>query len=159
VANPYKYRDLFKPILNTAARQAYRMKEGFAPGLKKAQESPYTQAYWDLVTKKKGRAAQIFAVGAPIYAGSKLQGLVPERAEEVVTEDKEEIIEGGDGKKDSVLITEKEKKEILPDEIEVSEETNFNDDNENSSQKKGEALMDQSNMYMGDMDNDSLNRI
>ena len=159
MANPYKYRDLFKPILNTAARQAYRMKEGFAPGLKKAQESPYTQAYWDLVTKKKGRAAQIFAVGAPIYAGSKLQGLVPERAEEVVTEDKEEIIEGGDGKKDSVLITEKEKKEILPDEIEVSEETNFNDDNENSSQKKGEALMDQSNMYMGDMDNDSLNRI
>ena len=72
MANPYKYRDLFKPILNTAARQAYRMKEGFAPGLKKAQESPYTQAYWDLVTKKKGRAAQIFAVGAPIYAGSKL---------------------------------------------------------------------------------------
>jgi len=159
VANPYKYRDLFKPILNTAARQAYRMKEGFAPGLKKAQESPYTQAYWDLVTKKKGRAAQVFAVGAPIYAGSKLQGLIPERAEEVVTEDKEEIIEEGDGKKDSVLITEKEASEILPDEIDVSEETNFDDDNENSSQKKGEALMDQSNLYMGDMDNDSLNRI
>ena len=159
MANPYKYRDLFKPILNTAARQAYRMKEGFAPGLKKAQESPYTQAYWDLVTKKKGRAAQVFAVGAPIYAGSKIAGLVPERAEEVVTEDKEEIIEENDGKKDSVLITEEEKKEILPDEIEVSEETNFDDDNENSSQKKGEALMDQSNMYMGDMDNDSLSRI
>jgi len=159
VANPYKYRDLFKPILNTAARQAYRMKEGLAPGLKKAQESPYTQAYWDLVTKKKGRAAQVFAVGAPIYAGSKLQGLVPERAEEVVTEDKEEIIEEKDGKKDSVLISEKEAAEILPDEIDVSEETNFDDDNENSSQKKGEALMDQSNMYMGDMDNDSLNRI
>ena len=135
------------------------MKEGFAPGLKKAQESPYTQAYWDLVTKKKGRAAQVFAVGAPIYAGSKIAGLVPERAAEIVTEDKEEIIEENDGKKDSVLITEEEKKEILPDEIEVSEETNFDDDNENSSQKKGEALMDQSNMYMGDMDNDSLSRI
>ena len=157
MGNPYKYRDLFKPILNTAARQAYRMKEGFAPGLKKAQESPYTQAYWDLVTKKKGRVAQVFAIGAPIYAGSKLQGLVPERAEEVVTEDKEEIID--DGKKDSVLITEEEKKEILPEDIEVSEETNFDDDNENSSQKKGQALMDQSNLYMGDMDNDSLNRI
>ena len=159
MANPYKYRDLFKPILNTAARQAYRMKEGFAPGLKKAQESPYTQAYWDLVTGKKGKAAQAFSTIAPIYAGSKVQGLVPERAAEVVTEDKEEIIEEGDGKKDSVLITEAEKKEILPDEIEVSEETNFDDDNENSSQKKGEALMDQSNMYMGDMDNDSLSRI
>ena len=159
MGNPYKYRDLFKPILNTAARQAYRMKEGFAPGLKKAQESPYTKAYWDLVTKKKGRAAQVFAVGAPIYAGSKLQGLVPERAAEVVTEDKEEIIEEGEGKKDSVLITEEEKKEILPDEIEVSEETNFDDADENNSQKKGQALMDQSNMYMGDMDNDSLSRI
>ena len=159
MANPYKYRDLFKPILNTAARQAYRMKEGFAPGLKKAQESPYTQAYWDLVTGKKGKAAQGFAIGAPIYAGSKLQGLVPERAAEVVTEDKEEIIEEGDDKKDSVLITEEEKKEILPDEIEVSEETNFDDADENSSQKKGMALMDQSNMYMGDMDNDSLSRI
>ena len=159
MANPYKYRDLFKPILNTAARQAYRMKEGFAPGLKKAQESPYTQAYWDLVTGKKGKAAQAFSTIAPIYVGSKFQGLVPERAAEVVTEDKEEIIEEGDGKKDSVLITEEEKKEILPDEIDVSEETNFDDDNENSSQKKGQALMDQSNMYMGDMDNDSLSRI
>ena len=135
------------------------MKEGFAPGLKKAHDSPYTQAYWDLVTGKKGKAAQAFSTIAPIYAGSKVQGLVPERAAEVVTEDKEEIIEEGDGKKDSVLITEAEKKEILPDEIEVSEETNFDDDNENSSQKKGEALMDQSNMYMGDMDNDSLSRI
>ncbi len=159
MGNPYKYRDLFKPILNTAARQAYRMKEGFAPGLKKAQESPYTKAYWDLASGKKGKAAQIFSIGAPIYAGHKLAGLIPERAEEVVTEDKEEIIKEGDGKKDSVLITEEEKKEILPDEIDVSEETNFDDDNENSSQKKGQALMDQSNMYMGDMDNDSLSRI
>jgi|TARA_Y100000310_G_scaffold192916_1_gene192828 hypothetical protein len=135
------------------------MKEGFAPGLKKAQESPYTKAYWDLASGKKGKAAQIFSIGAPIYAGHKLAGLIPERAEEVVTEDKEEIIKEGDGKKDSVLITEEEKKEILPDEIDVSEETNFDDDNENSSQKKGQALMDQSNMYMGDMDNDSLSRI
>tara|TARA_R100000501_G_C2624300_1_gene117554 strand:+ start:265 stop:2145 length:1881 start_codon:yes stop_codon:yes gene_type:complete len=135
------------------------MKEGFAPGLKKAQESPYTKAYWDLASGKKGKAAQIFSIGAPIYAGHKLAGLIPERGEEVVTEDKEEIIKEGDGKKDSVLITEEEKKEILPDEIDVSEETNFDDDNENSSQKKGQALMDQSNMYMGDMDNDSLSRI
>ena len=125
MANPYKYRDLFKPILNTAARQAYRMKEGFAPGLKKAQESPYTQKYWDMVSGREGRAKQLFAVGAPIYAGSKVAGLVPERAEEVVTEDKEEIIEETNGKKDSVLITEEEKKEILPEEIEISEETNF----------------------------------
>ena len=159
MANPHKYRDLFKPILNTAARQAYRMKEGFAPGLKKAQESPYTQKYWDMVSGREGRAKQLFAVGAPIYAGSKVAGLVPERAEEVVTEDKEEIIEETNGKKDSVLITEEEKKEILPEEIEISEETNFDSEDENSSQKKGQALMDQSNDYMGDYDNDSLNRI
>ena len=159
MGNPYKYRELFKPILNTAARQAYRMKEGFAPGLKKAQESPYTKAYWDLASGKHGKIGQGFAIGAPIYAGSKLQGLIPERAEEVVTEEKEEIIEKDNGKKDSVLITEKEAAEILPEDIEVSEETNFDDDGENSSQKKGEALMDQSNLYMGDMDNDSLNRI
>ena len=135
------------------------MKEGFAPGLKKAQESPYTKAYWDLASGKKGKVAQIFSIGAPIYAGHKLAGLVPERAEEVVTEDKEEIIEEKDGTKSSVLITEEEEKEILPDDIDVKEETNFDDDNENSSQKKGEALMDQSNEFMGDYDNDSLNRI
>ena len=99
MANPYKYRDLFKPILNTAARQAYRMKEGFAPGLKKAQESPYTKAYWDLASGKKGKWGQGFAVGAPIYAGSKLQGLVPERAEEIVSEEKGEITETDDGTK------------------------------------------------------------
>lgn len=158
MANPYKFRDLFKPILNEAARQAYRMKEGIAPGLKKAQESPYTKAYWDLASGKKGRLKQGFAIGAPIYAGSQLTGLVPERAEEVVTDtEKEEIIE--DGTKDSVLITEEEKKEILPEEIEIQEATNFDDSDENNSQKKGEALMDQSNEFMGDYDNESLNRI
>ena len=155
MANPYKYRDLFKPILNTAARAAYKMKEEFGPGIRKAQQSPYTKAYWDLASGKKGKIAQGFAIGAPIYAGSKLQGLVPERAEEVVTEDKEEIIEN----KDSILITEEEKKEILPEEIEISEEIPTDGGDENSSQKKGQALMDQSNMYMGDMDNDSLSRI
>ena len=106
MANPYKYRDLFKPILNTAARAAYKMKEEFGPGIRKAQQSPYTQAYWDLASGKKGKIAQGFAIGAPIYAGSKLQGLVPERAEEIVTEEKEEIVED----KDSLLITEEEKK-------------------------------------------------
>jgi len=155
VANPYKYRDLFKPILNTAARAAYKMKEDFGPGIRKAQQSPYTQAYWDLASGKKGRIAQGFAIGAPIYAGSKLQGLVPERAEEVVTEEKEEVVEN----KDSILITEEEKQEILPEEIEISEEIPNDGSDENSSQKKNEALMDQSSMYMGDMDNDSLNRI
>ena len=158
MANPYKYRDLFKPILNKAARQAYRMKEGIAPGLKKAQESPYTKAYWDLATGKRGKLGAAFAIGAPIYAGSKIAGLVPERAEEIVTDTtKEEVIE--DGTKDSVLITEEEKKEIIPDEIEMQESANFDDDDENSSQKKGQALMDQSNDFMGDYDNDSLNRI
>ena len=155
MANPYKYRDLFKPILDTASRAAYRMKEGIAPGLKKAQESPYTQAYWDMVTKKQGRAKQLFAIGAPIYAGTKLQGLVPERAEEIVTEEKEEIIEPDK----SILITEEEKKEILPADVEISQEIITDGGDENSSAKKNEALMDQSNLYMGDMDNDSLNRI
>lgn len=157
--NPYKYRDLFKPILNKAAREAYRMKEGFGAGLRAAQDSPYTKAYWDLASGKQGRAKQLFAVGAPIYAGHKLAGLVPERAEEVVTDvKKEEVIE--DNKKDeSVLISESEKKEIIPSEIEVSEEIPVNGADENSTQQKDQALLDQSNMYMGDMDNDSLNRI
>ena len=154
--NPYKYRDLFKPILNTAARAAYKMKANVAPGLKKAQESPYTQGYWDLVTKKRGRAAQLFAIGAPIYAGHKIAGLVPERAEEIVTEDKEELIEEKDGKKDSVLITEEEKKEIIPEDIEVGEDVNY-DDAEETKIDKANALLDQSNEFMGDYDNDSLN--
>ncbi|MAF43971.1 MAG: hypothetical protein CMI54_07410 [Parcubacteria group bacterium] len=156
MANPYKYRDLFKPILNTAARAAYKMKEAVEPGLRKAQQSPYTKAYWDLASGKKGRAAQVFAIGAPIYAGSKVAGLVPERAEEVVTDvKKEEIIEPDK----SILISEEEKKEILPEDVEISQEIPSDGDGENSSQKKDEALMDQSNMYMGDMDNESLNRI
>ena len=157
--NPYRYRDLFKPILNTAARQAYRMKEGFAPGLKKMQESPYTKAYWDLASGKKGRIKQAFAVGAPIYAGHKLAGLIPERAEEIVTDVKEEEVIEDNKKDDSVLITEKERQEIIPEEIEVSEEVPGNGANENSSEEKSQALMDQSNMYMGDMENDSLQRI
>ena len=66
MANPYKYRDLFKPILDTAARAAYKMKEGIGPGLRKAQQSPYTQAYWDLASGKKGKWGQGFAIGAPI---------------------------------------------------------------------------------------------
>jgi len=156
VANPYKYRDLFKPILDTASRAAYRMKEAVGPGIRKAQQSPYTKAYWDLASGRKGRLAQGFAIGAPIYAGSKVAGLVPERAEEVVTDvKKEEIIEPDQ----SVIITEKEKKEILPEDVEISQEIPNDGRDENSSEKKGEALMDQSNMYMGDMDNESLNRI
>jgi hypothetical protein len=156
VANPYKYRDLFKPILNTASRAAYKMKEAVGPGLRKAQQSPYTKAYWDLASGKKGKIAQGFAIGAPIYAGSKVAGLVPERAEEVVTDvKKEEIIEPDK----SILISEKEKKEILPESVEIDQEIPNDGSDENSTQKKDEALMDQSNMYMGDMDNESLNRI
>jgi len=156
VANPYKYRDLFKPILNTAARAAYRMKEAVGPGIRRAQESPYTKAYWDLASGRKGRMKQLFAVGAPIYAGSKVAGLVPERAEEIVTDvKKEEIIEPDQ----SVIISEKEKKEILPEDVEISQEIPTDGDGENSEQKKDKALMDQSNMYMGDTDNESLNRI
>jgi len=156
VANPYKYRDLFKPILNAASRAQYKMKEDFGPAFRKAAENPYVKGYWDLASGKKGRLKQGFAIGAPIYAGSKLQGLVPERAEEVVTDvKKEEIIEPDD----SVIISEKEQKEILPEEIEISEEIPTDGADENSSEKKGEALMDQTNMFMGDMDNESLNRI
>ena len=156
MANPYKYRDLFKPILNAASRAQYKMKEDFGPAFRKAAENPYVKGYWDLASGKKGRLKQGFAIGAPIYAGSKLQGLVPERAEEVVTDvKKEEIIEPDD----SVIISEKEQKEILPEEIEISEEIPTDGADENSSEKKGEALMDQTNMFMGDMDNESLNRI
>ena len=156
MANPYKYRDLFKPILNTASRAAYKMKEAVGPGIRKAQQSPYTKAYWDLASGKKGKVAQGFAIGAPIYAGHKLAGLVPERAEEIVTDvKKEEIIEPDK----SILITEEEKKEILPESIEIDQEIPNDSSDENSSEKKGEALMDQSNMYMGDTDNESLNRI
>ena len=157
--NPYRYRDLFKPILNRAAREAYRMKEGFGAGLRTAQESPYTKKYWDLASGKEGRIKQAFAVGAPIYAGHKLAGLVPERAEEIVTDVKKEEVIEDDKKDESVLITEKEKKEIIPEEIEVSEEIPGEGASANSSEEKSKALMDQSDMYMGDMDNDSLNRI
>jgi len=157
--NPYRYRDLFKPILNRAAREAYRMKEGFGAGLRTAQESPYTKKYWDLASGKEGRIKQAFAVGAPIYAGHKLAGVVPERAEEIVTDVKKEEVIEDDKKDESVLITEKEKKEIIPEEIEVSEEIPGEGASANSSEEKSQALMDQSDMYMGDMDNDSLNRI
>ncbi len=156
MGNPYKYRDLFKPILNAAERARYKMKEDFGPAFRKAQENPYVKGYWDLASGKKGRLKQGFALGAPIYAGHKLAGLVPERAEEVVTDvEQEEIIEPDD----SVIISEKEQKEILPEEIEISEEIPTDGADENSSEKKSEALMDQTNMFMGDMDNESLNRI
>ncbi len=104
MGNPYKYRDLFKPILNAAERARYKMKEDFGPAFRKAQENPYVKGYWDLASGKKGRLKQGFALGAPIYAGHKLAGLVPERAEEVVTDvEQEEIIEPDDNRLPDIL--------------------------------------------------------
>ena len=148
MANPYKFRKLFKPI-KEATRDAYQA----------AVENPYVQNYADVVAGKRGRIAQAFGVTAPIYASNKITEMaVPQRtsepAEKEVTED---ITVEETPKEDNVLI---EENEIQIDPGSAAESDNVSDSGGASNEETtSSALVDQSNEYMGSYDNDSLARI
>ena len=129
MGNPFM-RSLFKPILNTASRNAYKMRNS-AQELGKAArdsgaqiyDSPYYKAYMEAAMGKAGpttfgpftggkRIKQITALGTPIYAYDKLSDLTdlpfrtttPEKQEEPVVEEEESILveEKNDGTEEKV---------------------------------------------------------
>jgi hypothetical protein len=175
MGNPFM-RSLFKPILNTASRSAYKIRDS-AQELGKAArdsgakiyDSPYYKAYVEAAKGKAGpttfgpftggkRIKQITALGTPIYAYDKLSDLTdlpfrtttPEKEEEKVIEDDK-----------SILIEEPESKqdEKVSEEIEVQEDVLATNEDTSSTQTTDTALVEQNNLYSGLIENDSLKRI
>ena len=152
MVNPYKFRKLFKPI-----------KEATSDAYKAAVENPYVQNYADVVGGKKGRIAQGFGIGAPVYATNKIVDMaVPQRTvepEKIIEEQEDITVEAGP-EKDNILIQENEV-QIDPGDADAADEsTNVSDEADSSnSDTTTSALVDQSNKYMDSYDNDSLARI
>ena len=164
------YRSLFKPILNKASRSAYRMR-GTAKEFTKAADaageriynSPYYKAYMNAARGKEGKFKQAVAIGTPIYAYNKLTDLggMPFRTTEPekVEEDKDVTAKDPPGEHDDILVTEKDKKETVDENTEISEETLTTDDGISDQESTNQALVEQNNLYGGLIENDSLRRI
>ena len=140
--------------------------EGLGGAYRQAKQNPYVVDAVDKMAGNQGRFKQglswAYTAGVPIYAGSKLAGLVPERTEEVkekVTEEVTETTEKNGTQKDSVLITKEEAEEIIPEEIEIDESAGSDGANATAEDIKSAALVDQTNLYAGETDNDSISRI
>ena len=124
-------------------------------------KSPYYKAYMDAARGKSGKVKQAVALGIPIYAYNKLGDLTglpfratePEKKEEVTTESKPPK------KDDNILVTEKDRKETVDESTEVNEETLTDDSNVSDDSTNNQSLVEQSNIYAGLIDNDSLQRI
>ena len=149
MVNPYKFRKLFKPI-KEATRDAYDA----------AVENPYIQNYADVVAGKKGRIAQGFGIGAPVYATNKIIDMaVPQRTTEPekIIEDEVDITVEAGPENDNILIDENE---IQIDAGDIDTNTNVSAaGGSSSSDTTTSALVDQTNQFMGAYDNDSLARI
>ena len=101
MGNPF-LRPLFKPILNKAARQAYRYTgtaQDFATRAADAAK-PYVRNYMDAAAGNQGRFKQAVALGGPLAA----YGAYPERTTDP-------IIEEETPKKESDII-EKDKEDL-----------------------------------------------
>ena len=159
-------RPIFKPILNAAARQAYKMRGSageFTKGTRKAGEkiynSPYYKAYMDAAKGKQGRFKQALAIGAPIYAYSKLDDIIPTRTTPPTDVDIGKEKEVKPPKDDLTTFPEKEKNKTVDENTEVKEETLTTDENVSDTETTDQGLVEQSNLYAGLIDNDSLARI
>ena len=122
--------------------------------------SPYYKAYMDAARGKSGRVKQAVALGTPIYAYNKLGDLtgLPFRTTEPEKEvEKQEDITVKE--KDNLLVTENDKKETVDEHTEVNEETLTDDSNVSDDSTNNQSLVEQSNIYAGLIDNDSLQRI
>jgi hypothetical protein len=160
MGNPFM-RSLFKPILNTASRSAYKMRgsaQEFSQAARKAGEeiynSPYYKMYTDAARGKQGRVKQGLAIGTPIYAYNKLSDLtgLPFRT----TEPEKEEVEI----QEDVKVEDPKQKEIKVDEdTEVKEEVIATGEDTSNTQTTDKALVEQSNLYAGLIENDSLERI
>ena len=156
--NPF-IRPLFKPILNKAARSAYRMTGTAQEFATRAAEKarPYAKNYMDAAAGNQGRFKQGVALGGPLLA----YGAIPERVQtlpvdEIVEEKPKETKPPED---DLITFPETEKKEIVDSDTETHEEVNATGDSVEDSETTNTALLEQSNMYAGLIDNDSLKRI
>ena len=156
--NPF-IRPLFKPILNKAARSAYRMTGTAQEFATRAAERarPYAKNYMDAAAGNQGRFKQSIALGGPLLA----YGAIPERVQtlpvdEIVEEKPKETKPPED---DLITFPETEKKEIVDSDTETHEEVNATGDSVEDSETTNTALLEQSNMYAGLIDNDSLKRI
>jgi hypothetical protein len=154
-------RSLFKPILNSAARNAYKMRgsaQEFSTAARKAGDqiynSPYYKAYTDAARGKQGRLKQGLAIGTPIYAYNKLSDLtgLPFRTTE--PEKEVEVQEEIKVKEDK-----KEKEIKVNEDTEVKEEVIATSEDTSNTQTTDTALVEQSNLYSGLIENESLRRI
>ena len=152
--NPF-LRPLFKPILNKAARQAYKMTGTAQDFATRAADrvKPYAKNYMDAAAGNQGRFKQSVALGAPPLA----YGVYPERTTDPIIEEKP--AEPPKKEDDLLEFPEEEKKENIPEDVDVSENTVTTDDMSEDDDTNNRAIREQSNMYAGLIDNDSLARI
>ncbi len=152
--NPF-LRPLFKPILNKAARQAYKMTGTAQDFATRAADrvKPYAKNYMDAAAGNQGRFKQSVALGAPPLA----YGVYPERTTDPIIEEKP--AEPPKKEDDLLEFPEEEKKENIPENVEVDEDTVTTNDMAEDDDTNNRAIREQSNMYAGLIDNDSLARI
>ena len=152
--NPF-LRPLFKPILNKAARQAYKMTGTAQDFTTRAADrvKPYAKNYMDAAAGNQGRFKQSVALGAPPLA----YGVYPERTTDPIIEEKP--AEPPKKEDDLLEFPEEEKKENIPEDVEVDEDTVTTNDMAEDDDTNNRAIREQSNMYAGLIDNDSLTRI
>ena len=159
MGNPF-LRPLFKPILNKAARQAYRFTGTAQDFSSRAADAakPYVRNYMDAAAGNQGRFKQAVALGGPLAA----YGAYPERTTDPIIEEEtpkkeSDIIEKD--KEDLLDFPEDSKDDNVPEDVEVGEEVNATDDMIEDDDTNNRAIREQSNMYAGLIDNDSLARI
>ena len=152
--NPF-LRPLFKPILNKAARQAYKMTGTAQDFTMRAADrvKPYAKNYMDAAAGNQGRFKQSVALGAPPLA----YGVYPERTTDPIIEEKP--AEPPKKEDDLLEFSEEEKKENIPENVEVDEDTVTTNDMAEDDDTNNRAIREQSNMYAGLIANDSLARI
>ena len=157
--NPF-LRPLFKPILNKAARQAYKMTgtaQEFATGAAQ-RAKPYAKNYMDAAAGNQGRFKQGLALGGPLAA----YGVFPDMAQRTTTPLVEEEKSVTDVKPkedapkpgDDLMIFDK-----VDEATEVGEEVNATDDQVEVAESNTKASVDSTNAMAGLIDNDSLTRI
>ena len=152
--NPF-LSPLFKPILNKAARQAYKMTGTAQDFATRAADrvKPYAKNYMDAAAGNQGRFKQSVALGAPPLA----YGVYPERTTDPIIEEKP--AEPPKKEDDLLEFSEEEKKENIPENVEVDEDTVTTNDMAEDDDTNNRAIREQSNMYAGLIANDSLARI
>jgi hypothetical protein len=155
--NPF-LRPLFKPIINKAARAAYKMQGTAEEAASKAFEKarPYAKNYMDAAAGNQGRFKQGVALGGPLAA----YGAFPERT---TTPERDDAVKQEDPtikpptQEDDIFVDENQEK--VSEDIEISEEVNATNDQADNAEANTKAVVDSTNAYAGLIENESLTRI